>query len=544
MKLLNIAQVLSLVHLGAIKAVVGVTKDNRYTPILATVVSEKHGTGQSTLYYNILDSNTRGNQGWFNDYLPEESDVYTRVNKFAHRPTTDTTTVVMCKNIATKNPCDPDFYHEFDYVEWNEDTVFLWLESEHLCNQASINDKEHGDPNYQALKSGFNKRCDNLVRIEEIQVDDVYSDRSATLELMIKVDKAFPGHVNQKTMDRLREDWGIYALGQTLEPYAPISMTCSGESVSSRTCNLQNNFILDEYVKDKSSDFPDLKISNLGHRSMTPIAYYACESTDPKYQYQRCKELSQEPTQTREVFKNIHPDIAMIHDQHWHTDYDENPDNFALKTAFDRMLSVNLMIDNAISNGVDGIFFYTVSISDDSDNIENEGYYEEMQNLMEVIDFLGCDKDDNNSILFSVVDWGRLVCPTVETGKCPQKAHGFDEILPDGTHPSGESGEWLTYNALSLVMSETALRLLPNNKGGKDFKSWDDAMTNPINKQVLALAPPDNNPPLEDLISSYYICPDIQKQGGKHNFSPLEQKHSKTTFPKYNSYKDNKKCLS
>lgn len=539
MKLVNTA-LLSLLHLAAFKDVVGVTKDDRFTAFLATVVTERHGTGQSVLYYDVLDESTRANSGWKNDALPEEYDVYSRVNKFAHRPTTDTTTVVMCKNVATKNPCDSDFYHEFPFIEWNDKTVFLWLESKTLCDQSSIDEE---NPQHPALKSGFNKRCDDLVRIKEIKVDDVYSDRSADVELLIKVDEAFPGHLNQKTMERIKEDWGMFAHGQTLDSYAPIHMTCTGESVSARTCMHQNNFILDSYVKDKSSDFPDLKITNLGHRSMTPVAYFACESTDPKYQYQRCNELSKEPVSTREAWENYKPDIAMLHDQHWHTDYDENKDNFALKTAFDRMLSVNLMVDNALRNGLEGIFFYTVSISDDSDNIENEGYYGELQALMEVVDFLGCDKDDDNSILFSIIDWGKLVCPTVETGKCPQKAHGFDEILPDGTHPEGESGEWLSNNALALVMEETALRLLPNNKGGKHFKTWDDAIANPISKQALILAPPDNKPPLEDLVSSYYICSDIQTKGGKHDFGPLESKFSKMNFPKYGSYKDNEKCL-
>merc|ERR1712232_1382602 len=208
------------------------------------------------------------------------------------------------------------------------------------------------------------------------------------------------------------------------------------------------------------------------------------------------------------------------------------------------MLSMNLMIDNAEKNGVDGIFYHTLSLSDDSDSVANSDYYVEMQRLMVVIDFLGCEKHDHKSVLFTVIDWALLVCPTVETGKCPQKAHGFDAILPDGTHPKGESGDWLGYNALALIMAETSLRLLPSDKGGDDFSTWDEALTNPFSEQLLALAPPDGDPELTELISSYYVCPDVTHNGQYHDFGPLAHRLEVTEFPDFKSYKDSEKCLN
>ena len=135
--------------------------------------------------------------------------------------------------------------------------------------------------------------------------------------------------------------------------------------------------------------------------------------------------------------------------------------------------------------------------------------------MINLLNFFGCSEDSKDRLEFTIVDWGYLTCPTMyKTGKCPDSAHGFNPILPDGVHPSTwePSGKWLSDTVLMLVMNKIAM-MLPSKKRDHYFSSWNDAMENPISAQLLEITNVDDNPPLEDLVTSFSICPilDIDK---------------------------------
>jgi hypothetical protein len=83
---------------------------------------------------------------------------------------------------------------------------------------------------------------------------------------------------------------------------------------------------------------------------------------------------------------------------------------------------------------------------------------------------------------------------------------------------------------MALTVAEIAKYSLPDEFGL--YSSWDEAIANPISKEMLKLAPPDGDPFLQDIVSSYYLCPykDLEK---------LEKDYDEKSFPKkYKSYKD------
>ena len=225
--------------LEAIEEVFGDVNDDRYTPIIPAVVTPGHNAGQNVIYNTLLDSKTRAMETFKNHYVPEFDDVIKKYMRYSSMEDTNTTTVIMCKCLANKHPCD----EEFDDI-WTDETVWIWLDSEQLCHEELIDDPEHGLEDFEPLQHGFHKRCDDKVRIAEVVVEDTYTDHSASLELMVKVDEAFPGQINQETMYRIKKDWNGYLNGELDEPYDPITMTVIGESVSTRIGKIWNNFCL------------------------------------------------------------------------------------------------------------------------------------------------------------------------------------------------------------------------------------------------------------------------------------------------------------
>merc|ERR1712086_733128 len=150
--------------------------------------------------------------------------------------------------------------------------------------------------------------------------------------------------------------------------------------------------------------------------------------------------------------------------------------------------------------------------------------------FMKTIDTLACSKDDERSIRMTVVDWAYLICPgIVGHDECVQEAHGFDQILPDESHPSGDSGLWLTKELLALIVADIAQHLLPDEEGS--YSSFTEALTNPISEQLLTLAPPDENPELRKLVAGYYLCPNT-------NEVELQEKFNDRNTESYASYRD------
>jgi hypothetical protein len=155
-------------------------------------------------------------------------------------------------------------------------------------------------------------------------------------------------------------------------------------------------------------------------------------------------------------------------------------------------------------------------------------YKQEINYFMEMVDTLSCDTfDDSKGINVSVLDLAKLICPTVaDPGKICKKynVHGFDNILPDGRHPYGDSGLWLSREVLAVVLAHYGVE---NNY----YSTFDEALKNPLSEQLLTLAPPDGDPALKDLITTYRICP-------YEDLSQLEEDTANKSYSLHSSYRD------
>ena len=58
----------------------------------------------------------------------------------------------------------------------------------------------------------------------------------------------------------------------------------------------------------------------------------------------------------------------------------------------------------------------------------------------------------------------------------------------------------LTRIALSIVLGSYGVE-----RGY--YTTFNESLQNPMSEQLLTLAPPDGNPPLEDLVTNFTICP-------------------------------------
>ena len=178
------------------------------------------------------------------------------------------------------------------------------------------------------------------------------------------------------------------------------------------------------------------------------------------------------------------------------------------------------MAEEAMANGAQTLFFLTQSLKHSAGN--NRVRYEtEINFFLQIIDVLGCQEGDENSIRVTLIDWAVLTCPDIAEGKdhCPKGQHGFDEILMDDSHPFGESGMWLTRTAFAIVLEEITKKFLPEEL------QTETPFENPASAALLDLAPPDDDPPLEDLIYHYYICPTKDHDAVRYEAEKINSSH-------------------
>jgi hypothetical protein len=258
------------------------------------------------------------------------------------------------------------------------------------------------------------------------------------------------------------------------------------------------------------------------------ISYFLCLIEDPKFKFDACHNESAVAKEVTMSFTITKPNIAVVHDQHWASNGRLKSELLMkVENDFERTLALNMMLHDAVLNNVNSMFYLTMSLTEN----EESYFWIEMTTLMKAVDILGCSKNSENNILFSVVNWAYLTCPSIfETGKCSRKAHGFDDILPDGTHPLGKAGEWLTDTTLSVIMAEYSLRIIENENHG-NYSTWENALKNPYTAKLLDFSPLPETPHLNHLVTSYYLCP-------FHDLELLNQTFFTREFHDYLSYSD------
>ena len=279
-----------------------------------------------------------------------------------------------------------------------------------------------------------------------------------------------------------------------------------------------------------------MKLSNLGYALHPAIAYFPCLSSEPAYQDPECHHFTSDiPQKVLSGFPITEPDAVVIHDTHWQRGAEAPPDchgheeedPFTLPTLFHKVLAFNNMAKVAVDIGAQNVFYLTLS---STKKRISQMYFDEMNDFLSTVDTLACSEKDDSGIRVTVIDFAKLICPEIGMAhRCKRQAHGFKNILPDGIHPSGESGLWLTRTLLAIIIDEMTQHHLQNKQ---DFST----MGNPISKKLLTLAPLDGNPALTDIVSSYYLCPysDSKK---------LEAHYNATVFRNYTRYDKNPHLL-
>ena len=251
----------------------------------------------------------------------------------------------------------------------------------------------------------------------------------------------------------------------------------------------------------EGTGYPGQVLYNLGIPAHPAISYFVC--IDHYDEYPECAKYDADPMETEKdqvlsSFKLTRPDVVTIHDTHF---VQKSDDIFKLPRLYDKALAFNAMAMDAMANGAQTIFYLTQSMkSESNDNLSR--YNDEVTYFMQVVDALGCHEGDENSIRVSVINWAELTCPEIVEGSktCAKEQHGFDDILPDDSHPFGDSGLWLTRESLAMVLEQVTQNFLP-----EEFHT-QTPFENPASAALLDLAPPDDAPPLEELMFNYYFC--------------------------------------
>jgi len=280
----------------------------------------------------------------------------------------------------------------------------------------------------------------------------------------------------------------------------------------------------------EGTGFPESELFNLGFAAHSATSYFLCiEHYD---EYPPCAGYDPDdrttagwdpdddiPAKVMQAFKLTQPDIIMMHDSHW---FERHNDKFPLNKLYDRVLAFNSMAIEGIENGAQGIVFLTQSLKS-SAAANDVKYRDEMIYFLDMVEVLGCSQDDEGSIRLTLVNWAELTCPEIARGSdsCNQAQHGFPDILPDDSHPFGDSGLWLTRSSLALVYEDIVMNFLP-----EEFHT-QVSFTNLASAALLDVAPPDDDPPLEELLFSYYICPhrnfgEMKHKANKINPTPKE----------------------
>jgi len=501
--------------------------DDRYTPVLSTL--------ESRAFYESLDFNARSEyRDLHGDGAMEHMlDLYSTQYKPGGELGANSTVLIKCVTKAANriDVCASEYHFvqpsylihvKSDYCGYRSHEIALNVEDScpHKVTQIGLEySSTHG-----------------IIKASELDAEENHLE---VKRITLEIDELIPGVLNQKSMYLLRKS--LSTNYSSSEPFNPISFTIIGESVAERI----GMFWKDSMNQDippaiEGTGFPESELFNLGFASHAAISYFLCiEHYD---EYPTCAGYDPDdrttagpdpdddvPAKVMQAFKLTQPDIILIHDTHW-TEFGNRV--FLLETLYDRVLAFNSMAIEGMENGAQGIVFLTQSLKSSSLN-NHDIYRNEMIFFLDMVEILGCSQDDEGSIRLTLVNWAELTCPEIARGskKCNQAQHGFPDILPDDSHPFGESGLWLTRLSLALAYEDIVMSFLP-----EEFHT-QVPFTNFASAALLDLAPPDDDPPLEELLFSYYVCP-------HRNFEEIKDKANKINPKKSDSNQINDKRVS
>ena len=477
--------------------------DDRFTPILLPPIA--HDGWGDIMYRDILDAKTRSPGTVWNKF----KQVLMHYKKKTRGASASV--IISCDSESDAKPCDHPHL-------WTNNTYWVWLASPEICGLKT-----------NELNSVLTT-CDNAITVRELKFTledhtlptlDTSSKKYAEmtlLRLLISVNKTVDGVINQRSVFnanmRYKELLQMSNEEQSQSSCKDVRVTVLGESVASRIGILWKDYIDQDLPKaniSKSSFCP--KLTNLGFSAHSALAHYICLSPDESFHHENCSTPSFVSQTVLSSFQDTRPDAVVIHDQLWAFEYthwkfgDESGEKrIGLSSTFEKILAFNLMLSDALQNRVGSIYYLTKSPHKGVLGVGlDPDYAVELNLFRKMTSILACPsrKSKSNGIQVVLVDWARLICPNIARigTVCKRSVHGFRDILPDDVHPYGKSGEWLAKQVLNIVLADMVL--LKSDQ----TSSWTEAMDNPVNKHLKQLAPPDNKPPLSNLIMRHTLCP-------------------------------------
>lgn len=297
--------------------------------------------------------------------------------------------------------------------------------------------------------------------------------------------------------------------------------------------------MLQTNTSDQDIVFP-VELFNMAMGGQMSLGWFLCLS----------EQIKEETCFGREKIRDIvleamsmtRPDIVVVHDQLWSS---KRTYDLHLNTPYLKILAMRNMLETAKDTGVKNVIFMSISGTDfkaSRDHRMEAAYLRELNNVLRAVEVMGCSEQDSGSILFTVFDWTRLVCPDLlESGFCSQSAHGFEKTLKDGVHPTGEAGRWLSEQALSAILAHIAT-LVPKGEGFASTTTDASPRQHPwLDQFVLSHGEDDTSAAslvdLSDFLTSYYLCP---KMTGNDNFEKSKVQDILSTLPSFQRYTDSK----
>lgn len=479
------------------------TIDTRYTPIL---FSGDRLKDRELAYTRVLDYFTRPRafaKSPTYSHLVSGDGNKTKLNIVFDEPVA-AMVIVMCSTLAERSPCD-------DAGVWIHPTYWFWLQSDLLC-LASL-----GKTNASQSIAVMNRRCADVVCIRELDTRPSGVNRTkqtAYLETLSTIADEIPGVLNNNSAQNFRSKLESVStqvahnnLTFSKSDARPLKILVLGDSVAEFLGSFWQDYVdvdMKEIMEAHGSAVPYLDVLNLA-KSGLAVAGFMCELQVYSKNRTFCndKALVRRTQIAVNAFAQFNADTIVVHDAVWSLFPGplQAADSDGPSTTFEKVAVLNKMLQLVVEHGIRSLFFLTQSPMTRFFNRSKvrDIYFAEMSLLQTFVATLACSSETlaARGIAFKVVDWTRLVCPTMMNATCPREAYGFSHILPDTVHPSGKSGLWLSRRILSMVAEEHAVEKDP-------VARRVDSMIN----QLHRLAPFKGEPSKSDLLSSFHVCPE------------------------------------
>lgn len=419
---------------------------------------------------------------------------------------TENAVIIMCQSYSSISPCDFD--------RWKEGTKWIWLDSPFFC------EKNRVWKDQLIVERKQRRVCPDKLEVKFVSVSaEVHNGTKISYtghtneemlrltKLIIAIESAVPGAINEESIRHFqdfmskekhsithRDRNSFVEVGEkyTTNSKNLTTVLVMGESIAFRMALMFDKILQRCVEKDGQTQLDPLKIVNRALWGNPAIACFLPQNVINKTSFLNSEYTAKcfEREVQQRVYESIpltSPDIVVVHDGGW-ADSSKN-------RAYNAMAR---FLMQALAYDVKHVFVLTNSASWRIPTRKAQRGLDMLGEFFAQLRDKPCSKNEKR-LSFNVVKWHLLTCPSFASGSCSIGSHGFEKILPDGVHPSGQSGQWLCAQVLSLVLGE--INYLDNM-----VESLNDSLEAGLSSCLLSKNAPDSNPPLRDLVETKWIC--------------------------------------